>query len=122
VLIVRNNAEGPIRRFLEQHQLDHLVQASIGRVPGHPELMKPHPDSIQRALHQLHVPSSDCAFIGDSVSDITVSHITGVHSIGYAKNARRGDELAAAAADALVVDLVQLAAAIQVRGEVRALD
>ena len=89
-LIVSNNAEGPIQWFLDDHQLDHLVQAVIGRVPGHPELMKPHPNSIQRALAHLGTAASDCAFIGDSVTDIAVTHVTGVRSIGQAKNPRRG--------------------------------
>jgi len=119
VLIVSNNADGPIRRFLKLHQLDHLVQAIIGRVPGHPELMKPHPDSIHRALTQLDATAAECGFVGDSVSDITVSHTTGVRSIGYAKNTRRGDELAAAGADALVLSIAQLADSIAQRPAIR---
>jgi phosphoglycolate phosphatase len=89
-LIVSNNAEGPIRAFLKAHQLDHL-----------------------------DAPASSCAFIGDSVTDIAVSHVTGVRSIGQAKNPRRGQELADAGADALVHDLADLARAITNHGALR---
>lgn len=119
VLIVSNNADGPIRRFLELHRLDHLVHAIIGRTPGHPELMKPHPNSIHRALAQLDAPAADCAFIGDTITDIAVAHVTGVRSIGYAKHPRRGIELAAADADAIVADLARLADSIAHHGAIR---
>jgi Haloacid dehalogenase-like hydrolase len=62
--------------------------------------MKPHPDPVHRALDRLNVPAVECAFIGDSVTDIAVSVTTGVRSIGYAKNPRRGEEPAAARANA----------------------
>jgi phosphoglycolate phosphatase len=39
--------------------------------------------------------------IGDSVTDVEVSHATGIRAIGYAKSAARGSELIAAEADAL---------------------
>ncbi|HJY43162.1 MAG TPA: hypothetical protein VJ301_00955 [Propionibacteriaceae bacterium] len=43
VVIVSHNAEPAIEAFLDHHDLRHLVHAVIGRVPGRPELMKPHP-------------------------------------------------------------------------------
>lgn len=81
--------------------------------------MKPHPDSIERALKMLDQPAGRCAFIGDSVTDIEVSHLTGVRSIGFAKNPRRGDELAASGADTVVRELVDLANEIRVQARTR---
>ena len=43
-----NNAEAAIDTFLHRHQLRHLVQAVIARIPGQPELMKPHPSAVER--------------------------------------------------------------------------
>ena len=51
-------------------------------LPGRPELMKPHPDSVVRALDILDRPPPQCILIGDSVTDIDVSRATGLRSIG----------------------------------------
>lgn len=102
MLIVSNNDAEPIQEFLAHHQLDDLVDGVVGRVRGKPELVKPNPDSINRALAELSRPAPECAFVGDSVTDVEVAHLTGVRSVGYAKNPRRGAELAAAGAEALV--------------------
>ena len=74
--------------------------------------MKPHPDSICRALALLAAESSSCCMIGDSVTDINVCAETGVHSIGFAKNPKRGEELVRAGADALVDSMSDLAYAV----------
>lgn len=47
--------------------------------------------------------------IGDSVTDIEVCKITGVWTIGFAKNTRRHEELLHAGADAVVDDLLEIA-------------
>jgi phosphoglycolate phosphatase len=122
VVIVSNNAEEPIRTFLDTNEFVHLVQAVIGRTHGHPQLMKPHPDSILRALSELGDPQpAECLFVGDSLTDIEVSRVTGVRSIGFAKNDRRGIELADAGADALVRTMSNLADAIAHSGTIRSL-
>jgi phosphoglycolate phosphatase len=109
VVVVSNNAPETIDAYLNRFALQPLVVGVIGRRHGHPELMKPHPDGIERALHLLQQPASRCAFVGDSVSDIEVSRLTGLWSIGFSKHPRRGQELAAAGADALVVTMRELA-------------
>ena len=75
-MIVSNNAEPAIEAFLDHHDLRHLVHTVIGRVPGRPELMKPHPDSVLGALDILDRPPAQCVLIGDSVTDIEVSRAT----------------------------------------------
>jgi phosphoglycolate phosphatase len=112
VVVVSNNAPETIDAYLNRFGLQQMVAGIVGRSHGHPELMKPHPDAIERALRLLRQPASSCAFVGDSVSDIQVSHLTGVRSIGFAKHPRRGKELLAAEADALVVTIQELADAI----------
>jgi phosphoglycolate phosphatase-like HAD superfamily hydrolase len=112
VLIVSNNAPGPITEFLDRFHLRHLVDAVVGRTPGRPDLMKPNPHMIEEALTLLDQPAGRCGFVGDSITDIEVARRTGARSIGYAKHQRRGEELAAAGADALVTHMSDLAAAI----------
>lgn len=115
VVIVSNNAEPAIRAYLDRFNLNDLVHGIAARTPGRPDLMKPHPDSINRALELLQSDPSACAMVGDSVTDIIVSKATGVRSIGYAKNPRRGQELMDAGADALVDSIAELACAIATR-------
>jgi phosphoglycolate phosphatase-like HAD superfamily hydrolase len=81
------------------HQL--MARVAIGRVPGRPGPMKPHPDSVLRALDILDRPPAQFVLIGDSVTDIEVSRATGLRSIGYAKTPTRGNELHLAGADAI---------------------
>ena len=89
------------------------MHAVVARTPGRPDLMKPHPDAINRALDILGVAPEACCMIGDSVSDIIVCQATGVRSIGYAKNPRRGQELADVGADALVDSMTTLSRAVR---------
>jgi phosphoglycolate phosphatase len=113
VVIVSNNADQAIHTYLDRFQLGDLVRAVVARRAGRPDLMKPHPDALNRALDILSVAPQACCMIGDSVSDIIVCQATGVRSIGFAKNPRRGDELADAGADALVDSMTTLAQAVQ---------
>lgn len=116
VVVVSNNAEQAIEAFLKRFDLQHQVQAVIARIPGHPELMKPHPSSIERALDYLLWPASQCVLIGDSATDIQVSHTTGVRSIGYAKHPARGRELHLARADAVTHSIADVGGQVRIAG------
>ena len=61
VVIVSNNADGPIHAFLNRYQLEHLVDAVIGRTPNRPDLMKPHPHLVEQALRLLANPPTDAS-------------------------------------------------------------
>ena len=113
VVIVSNNSAPAIEAYLQLHELPHLVLAVVGRPPGRPDLMKPHPEPVRQALKILAAPSSECVLIGDSLTDIEVAHATGVPSIGYAKSPDRTDDLLAAQPDAVVDSIPALAAAIR---------
>ena len=113
VLIVSNNAPGPIAEFLDRFRIRHLVNSIIGRTPGRPDLMKPDPYMVRQAVTLLDERPDRCGFVGDSITDIEVASTTGVRSIGYAKHERRGEELAAAGADALITHMNDLADAIR---------
>ncbi len=111
VIIVSNNAPDAIDAFLTRHQLTELVTDVIGRVPSRPELMKPDPDPIRRALSRLGRTGAECLLIGDSVTDVEVCMITGVPVIGYARSGRRHD-LELAGADVIIDDPGALATAL----------
>ncbi|UPK74795.1 HAD hydrolase-like protein [Nocardioidaceae bacterium SCSIO 66511] len=113
IVIVTNNADEAVDTYLHRRGLTNLIVGIVGREPGHPELMKPHARPVQLALEALRSEPESCAFVGDSVTDIEVSHATGVHSIGYAKTRERGQELANAQADVIIHDMSDLATAIR---------
>ncbi|MEU4364368.1 HAD hydrolase-like protein [Promicromonospora sp. NPDC023987] len=108
VVIVSNNAEEPIRVYLERHGLTAYVRDVVGRPHLRPDLMKPHPYTVERALEVAGSIRGTAVLIGDSVSDIEVAKATGVRSIGYAKTRQRGVELREAGADAVVDRMASL--------------
>jgi phosphoglycolate phosphatase len=71
--------------------------------------MKPNTHTVEAALQLAQVEPAEAVLIGDSVSDVEVAHAAGVRSLGFAKNPRRGAELAAAGADALTESIAALA-------------
>lgn len=101
VVIVSNNAADAIGAHLDRHRFSGLVLGVIGRPGGRPDLMKPNTYPVTEALRLLGVGPASAVLIGDSVSDVEVARAVNVRSIGYAKTAQRGDELAAAGADAI---------------------
>lgn len=111
VVIVSNNAPEAIATFLTRHGLDTQISGAVGRVPAHPELMKPHPHLVRRALEILAVDARQCVLVGDSVTDIEVGLGAKVRTIGYAKTPERGEHLADAGADAIVATMSELATA-----------
>ena len=114
VIIVSNNAPEAIAAFLTRQKLAELVTDVIARIPGRPELMKPDPDPIRRALSRLGRIAAECLLIGDSVTDIEVCMITGVPVIGQARSGRRHD-LELAGADVIIDDPGALATALSRR-------
>lgn len=105
VVIVSNNAADAIRVYLDKHGVAEYVRAVIGRPAERPDLMKPHPHSVLRALEAVNAEAASAVMIGDSVSDIEVALKTGVRTIGYAKTHLRGEELRHARADAITPNM-----------------
>lgn len=108
VVIVSNNAEEPIRLYLERHGLTAYVRDVVGRPHLRPDLMKPEPHTVHRALAIARADARSAVLIGDSVSDIEVARRAGVRSIGYAKTAQRGNDLRDAGADAVIDNMAHL--------------
>ncbi|MFT8395247.1 HAD family hydrolase [Propionibacterium sp.] len=89
VVIVSNNCPACISAFLAAQGLAEFVDGIVGRDPQHPELMKPDPDLLDRALALAGSPSPcTCCFIGDSLTDDEAAAARGISFLGYAKSAR----------------------------------
>lgn len=108
VVVVSNNSAEAVHAHLSRFKANGLVRGVVGRAPHHPELMKPHPSLVLAALDIAQAAPADTVLIGDSITDIEVSHVAGLRAIGYAKTPRRGRELHAAGADAVVDTLETL--------------
>lgn len=113
VVIVSNNSRASVEAYLARHELDELVHGIVGRAYGRPDLMKPDPAPIRRALAMAGIPPESCVLVGDSVTDMTVSVLTNVHPIGYATRPSIRGELLGAGAAKVVEDMRILADAVR---------
>ncbi len=104
VAIISNNSAGAIVKYLNLHRLAVHVRAY-----ARPELMKPHPDPIRRAVAALGAEPGDCALIGDSLADITAAQAAKAKVIGYANKPAKAERFAAAQADAVVTSMSEIA-------------
>lgn len=82
--IVSNNSGQAVDVFLAALDLRELVTVVVGRAYRRPDLMKPDPWSLRRALATLDATSDSAVFIGDSMTDIEASHRAGVGCIAVA--------------------------------------
>ncbi|NUP19132.1 MAG: HAD-IA family hydrolase [Streptomyces sp.] len=102
--IVSNNAPGPVESYLERKGLRWAFKGVIiGRDPHEPHNMKPHPDSVDRALKSLGgLPPSSCILIGDQITDLLAAQAAGTRFIGYTQSPERAAEMRELGADAVV--------------------
>lgn len=103
VAIVSNNSHQAVSRYLEGHGIAGYVDAVFCRVPGRPDLMKPNPYAVVRALSAFGVAGEESVLIGDAPADMEAAHSAGVTAVGYARSPERAPGLLQAGAD-LVTD------------------
>lgn len=102
VAIVSNNSEEAVRLFLGRFDWGRSIDPVVARTVETARLMKPHPYLVEAAVQSLRVAPSRCLFIGDAVSDVQAGRAARVPVVGLAKTAKRGQELRAAGARALI--------------------
>ncbi|MFF2504897.1 HAD family hydrolase [Streptomyces sp. NPDC058067] len=110
MVVVSNNAEEPIKEYLDGKSLLHHFEAVIGR--DHDELrkMKPNPHSVLRAVDSLGLAPAACLMVGDQLSDLQAAESAGVPFLGTTKRAQRRAEMRALGAGAVVTTLEPVAA------------
>ena len=109
--VVTNNADRAARAYLEQHGLDGLVSAIVGRHPGRPDLMKPDGWPLVHALASFPTHAKNAIFVGDTRSDIQAARATGTYAIGYANKPGKHQQLAGA--DVVIDDMAELAETLE---------
>ncbi|MFD8304191.1 HAD family hydrolase [Streptomyces sp. NPDC059690] len=93
--VVSNNAEDPIRRYLElpRVRLHSAFDGVFGRDPDNARLMKPDPDCVHRAIDKLSVKASECLLIGDKLSDLHAARSAGTAFLGYTRKRARAAQM-----------------------------
>jgi beta-phosphoglucomutase-like phosphatase (HAD superfamily) len=119
VAIVSNNNADAVAAYLARNELAGCVTHIEGRDPDDASHMKPSPWTLSRALDALHVDASDGLLIGDAPTDVQAARSVGVRSIGYANRPAKIARLRDAGADAIVTDMLALAAAMSAARSIR---
>lgn len=105
VAIVSNNSEEAIAAYLRARGLDGHVATIEARPFGRPELMKPDPYLLQRALSATGFEARHAVFIGDSKSDVEAGLAAGIATIGFANKPGKDVVLRNAGASSVVTEL-----------------
>jgi phosphoglycolate phosphatase len=113
VVIVTNNYEAAVVRYLARMHLTEYVTAVVARDTTDSTLMKPHPYLVQQAIDQVAVAAEKCVLVGDSDTDIQAAVDAGTLSIGYANKPCKTEQFNALGANSIVTDMSELTAAVQ---------
>jgi HAD superfamily hydrolase (TIGR01662 family) len=108
IAAVSNNSREAVTRYLTTAGLAPMFTRIIGRTDPDPDLLKPNPHLITRAVKELGADAAECVLIGDSLSDIEGAHNAGVLSIGYANKPGKLERFTTARADAVITSMGEL--------------
>ncbi|MGI5485558.1 HAD family hydrolase [Microtetraspora malaysiensis] len=112
VAIVSNNSVAGVTAFLDAHGLMPVISYVSARADANPNLMKPNPHLVRRALVELAADPARTVLVGDSLTDIEAAKAAGVLAVGYANNPGKADRFAAAGADLVVTRMLDLLTAL----------
>jgi len=108
IAAVSNNSREAVTRYLTTAGLAPMFTRIIGRTAPDPDLLKPNPHLITRAVKELGTDPTECVLIGDSLSDIEGARNAGVLSVGYANKPGKLERFTAAGADAVITSMGEL--------------
>lgn len=113
VTIVTNNSGDAAMYYLDTHGLHQHGVRVVGRDDADPERMKPSPYRVREAVSMAGAEGEECAFIGDSTSDVLAGRLAGVAVIGFANKPHKVSTLTRAGADAVTTRLSEISAALR---------
>lgn len=105
--VTTNNSPRAVWKYLKGRNLDECFAYVRGRTSD-PDLLKPDPHCLLRALEDLGAEPSDALMLGDSPPDVEAARRAGVAFVGYARNERKEKELRAADAANIVGSLLDV--------------
>jgi HAD superfamily hydrolase (TIGR01549 family) len=113
LVVVSNNAEGPISTYLQQPDFHGKFEGVFGRDPHDARRMKPEPHCVVRALEHLGLPASSCIVVGDQLTDLKASLAAGTCFVGYTQEEIRAAEMKQDGANAVVSTHLSVIAAAE---------
>lgn len=110
VTVVSNNSQSAVVTFLAKHDLEALITGVCSRQHPEPELLKPNPFLLRRALVERDAQHSESVMVGDSLTDLEAARATGVPVIAFANKPSKSQMFAETnpPPDGLVRDLAEL--------------
>ncbi|MFF7281429.1 HAD-IA family hydrolase [Streptomyces griseorubiginosus] len=91
--VATNNSDRTVRAYLESRDLIECFAPNIYGRTRDLHLLKPNPHNLKRALSALGAAQDTTLMIGDTSSDYIAAQGAGVHFLGYARNAEKGQLL-----------------------------
>jgi beta-phosphoglucomutase-like phosphatase (HAD superfamily) len=113
VTIVSNNSGAAISAYLDDHGLSDYIKAVVARDDHDPERMKPSPYRVREAVGMLGGEPAECAFVGDSISDVMAGHLAGVLVIAYANKPAKEADLTRVQAATVTTSLAEITTALR---------
>ena len=113
ITIVSNNSGAAVTAYLDHHRLTDYIKAVVARDDHDPERMKPSPYRVREAVGMLGGEGGECAFIGDSPSDVLAGHLAGVPVIGYANKPGKVQALDHVQAATVTTSLAEITTALR---------
>lgn len=106
--VVTNNSPASVQRFLDRLDLPAPLPVA-GRIPEHPEWMKPDPCALTGMLHTLGAAPETALFLGDTGRDLACARAAGCPFLGMVPTERKRRRLEALLPpDAMVPDYFAL--------------
>ncbi|MGW0182859.1 HAD family hydrolase [Nocardia sp. NPDC003345] len=105
VAIVSNNSVAAVQTYLHAHDLANYVMGVYARTDGDVTRLKPSPYLLQEAMVEQSVDTSECVFIGDSLTDLQAGHAAKVPTIGLANRAEKIERFAAHSPAAIITSM-----------------
>lgn len=93
VTIVSNNSQAAVLAFLAAHDLTDLVTGVCSRRHPEPELLKPNPFLLRRAIVEHDATNVECVMIGDSTTDVGAARAQGVPVVLLANKPGKADQV-----------------------------
>ncbi|MDT0305562.1 HAD-IA family hydrolase [Streptomyces sp. DSM 44917] len=112
VAIATNNSPRAADAYLRRHDLAGYVGGRVHGRTGDVALLKPHPDSVLRALASTGGEPHSSLMIGDSTADQAAARAAGVPFLGYAPDEAAAAAFAAEGARHVVRSLEQVLTAL----------
>lgn len=108
VTIVSNNSTAAVEAFVSRLSLVDLITDVVGRTEPDPDLLKPNPHLVRRAVVRREASPAECILIGDSDTDVIAAQAAGTAVVAYANKPGKLDTLARLGPDYVITTWAEI--------------